>query len=333
MTSTVPSLSERYLLTQSGKLLTQSGKLLIEKIYKDFPNPSDRPDIDQVEELIEQYRRVKTINNGTFAEVYLVEKNKQLYAMKVVEKRETSVTRDEPLSPRSNIEARIQLKIDLETVVKCYDFREDATRQVFLMEYVPKELFTELRIREVPFRKKEIVKIYRELIKTLKFCYENYGIIHRDIKSENILLTSDNHIKLGDFGFATANKTSKRWAGTSEYLPPEIIKQSSYDYKVDVWACGILLYEMFYLTTPFGELTHPLNNTEQDHLERIELYSRIIRLDYSFPSSSVTKISDSAKDLIQQQLKRKPEERLTYEQILDHPFLRHRRRKRKPTTD
>jgi NIMA (never in mitosis gene a)-related kinase len=81
-------------------------------------------------------------------------------------------------------------------------------------------------------------------------------IIHRDIKGQNVFITKNNMLKLGDFGIAKIlNKTMEKArtvVGTPYYLSPEIIESKPYSYKSDIWSMGVLLYEMCSLQPPFN---------------------------------------------------------------------------------
>jgi len=81
-------------------------------------------------------------------------------------------------------------------------------------------------------------------------------ILHRDLKSQNIFLTDNNFVKLGDFGIARVlNKTSELAStivGTPYYLSPEIIENKPYNFKSDIWSLGVLLYEMMARKQPFS---------------------------------------------------------------------------------
>ena len=82
------------------------------------------------------------------------------------------------------------------------------------------------------------------------------NIIHRDIKPKNILITSDNILKICDFGVSVkinsklTNFPNKK-VGTLHYLAPEVISEIIYDYKIDIWAYGCLLYQLISLELPF----------------------------------------------------------------------------------
>lgn len=96
-------------------------------------------------------------------------------------------------------------------------------------------------------------------------------IIHRDIKSENILLLSSNQLKICDFGFcAPFGDDQKRISqcGTQEYMCPEILNKQQQNDKVDVWCVGILLYEMIHNQSPFkGKSLR-----EQQNIQELEIY-------------------------------------------------------------
>ena len=133
-------------------------------------------------------------------------------------------------------------------------------------------------------------------------------IIHRDIKMENILLDEDFNIKLGDFGWAVHSPNSNirnTFCGTYAYLAPELCKKKDYDYKVDIWAFGILVYEMFFKRTPF------LSKDEK------KLQEKIIFEDLEFPAS----IDDNAMEIIKGCLEKNVRKRWNIDRVLKSKFF------------
>lgn len=98
-----------------------------------------------------------------------------------------------------------------------------------------------------------------EMILGIQYMHSK-GIVFRDIKPENVLITEDGHIKLADFGFAKRllnHSKTFTFCGTPEYMAPEILFKSGYDYSVDWWSLGVVIFEMLTGYSPFYD-TDPL---------------------------------------------------------------------------
>ncbi|KAJ1502301.1 hypothetical protein HMI56_002761 [Coelomomyces lativittatus] len=136
------------------------------------------------------------------------------------------------------------------------------------------------------------------------------GIVYRDLKPENILLTPDGHVVLTDFGLSkmvspTKNRT-KTFAGTAEYLAPEILKNQEYGFEVDWWSFGTLLYEMFFGVTPFWAENQAL------------MYKRVLEDPLLFPKFMPMDIQS----LIAGLLERNPCHRLTGTLVQSHGYFK-----------
>ncbi|CAB4032578.1 phosphorylase b kinase gamma catalytic chain, skeletal muscle heart isoform isoform X2 [Paramuricea clavata] len=156
-----------------------------------------------------------------------------------------------------------------------------------------------------------------EILTAVKYTHSK-NIVHRDLKPENILLNDKMTIKLSDFGFAKELKedeTLTDLCGTLGYLSPEVLRASMYDdqpgygFKVDLWACGVILFTLLSGCPPFW------------HRRQAVLIRSIIECRYQFSGAEWADISDSAKDLISKLLVSDPEERLSAEDCLKHPWL------------
>lgn len=100
-----------------------------------------------------------------------------------------------------------------------------------------------------------ILNWFTQICLAMKHCHDR-KILHRDLKAQNIFLTKNGIIKLGDFGIAKVLSSTVEKAvtivGTPYYLSPEIIQNSPYNFKSDIWSLGVLLYEMCALKPPFN---------------------------------------------------------------------------------
>ena len=253
----------------------------------------------------------KQLGSGSFGRVYLVSHNesKNLFALKVIDKRKLMVSYGK-LDIIYN-EINIHSKLSHENIIKLYNVHEDNENINIIMEYAENGNLFELISKEKNgLEESKAFDYFIQVVNAVYYLHNN-NIIHRDIKPENILIGNDNKIKLCDFGWAKELTLENRstFCGTVEYMAPEIVGSENYDYSVDIWSLGILLYELLFGHSPFRA-----NNTKN-----IILNIKTHELTYDDKNK---KISNSCKDLIQKLLVSNPQKRLKIKDILEHPFVK-----------
>lgn len=140
----------------------------------------------------------------------------------------------------------------------------------------------------------------------------NKNVLHRDIKSDNILYNGDGEIKITDLGFTCFLSEQAKWRqtkkGTPNWISPEIAAGISYSKEIDVWSFGCFAYELATGNPPFANIRN-----------RRQLVHNIINVDVPVITGNW---SDEFKDFVKCCLKRNPRERMEMRQLLfEHPFL------------
>ena len=253
----------------------------------------------------------KQLGSGSFGRVYLVSHNetKKLFALKIIDKRKLMVSYGK-LDIIYN-EINIHSKLDHENIIKLHNVHEDNDNINIIMEYAENWNLYELISKEkTGLNESKAFDYFIQVVNAVYYLHNN-NIIHRDIKPENILIGANDKIKLCDFGWAKELTLENRstFCGTVEYMAPEIVGSENYDYSVDIWSLGILLYELLYGHSPFKA-----NNTKN-----VILNIKTHELTYDDKNKVVSK---SCKDLIQKLLDSNPQKRLKIKDILEHPFVK-----------
>lgn len=254
----------------------------------------------------------KPLGKGKFGRVYCVRHRKTgfICALKAIEKSDIV---QHHLQRQLQREVEIQIRLDHPNLTKLYGYFYDDKRIYLAMEYmVNGELFKTLQTKGPIIEPLASYYIY-QVAEALEYLHQR-NIIHRDIKPENIVVGFNNVVKLADFGWSiVAPKGTRRrtLCGTLDYLPPEIVESKEYDSTVDVWALGVLTYELVVGTPPFEEAT--MNMTKK----------RILAGKVLFPADS--KSSAEVRDLVRRILVQNPKNRLTLEGIKNHPWMQKNR--------
>jgi serine/threonine protein kinase len=264
---------------------------------------------------LDNFNFLAVLGKGNFGKVMLAEtkRSRKLYAIKVL-KKEFIIENDEVESIRS--EKRVFLIANRERhpfLTNLHACFQTETRVYFVMEYISGGDLM-LHIQRGQFGTKRAQFYAAEVCLALKYFHEN-GVIYRDLKLDNILLTLDGHIKIADYGlckedmwYGTATST---FCGTPEFMAPEILLDKKYGRSVDWWAFGVLIYQMLLQQSPFrGE--------DED-----EIYDAILADEPLYP---IHMARDSV-SILQKLLTREPDQRLgsgptDAQEVMSQPFFR-----------
>ena len=194
------------------------------------------------------------------------------------------------------------------SVTKILETFETDKYMLIIMEYISGGNLQNFVKKRRKLCEKTARILYRQLIQGIKYIHSK-GIVHRDIKLENILLDLNNIVKICDFGVGKLTQKGQKLSdqcGTPVYMAPEIIKGDGYEgFPVDVWSSGIALYIMLSGNIPF--------NRDKIH----DLQSAILNLPYK----KIDDISDNANNLLEHILEKDPNKRYTPDDILEHPWM------------
>lgn len=202
---------------------------------------------------IGDYRLVDYIGAGGMGEVYRAVHSKigRVVAVKVL----TQSVPSPSFITRFHNEARIQASLHHHNIATLYDFLEFNGQPCIVMEYVDGETLTQRIGRFGSLPVEDALYIFQTVTEAIHYIH-GQGVLHRDIKSNNIKISSTGEVKLLDFGIAKSGDTPSMTRtgdviGTLEYLSPEQVKAGAADARSDIWALGTLLYEMMTGHLPF----------------------------------------------------------------------------------
>ncbi|CAO3563040.1 unnamed protein product [Mortierella alpina] len=251
--------------------------------------------------VVGNYHLGQLIGQGTYGKVKLATHalTGQQVAVKIVAKAHAAIITREIYHWRCLTHANIaHLHEVLTTESKIY----------LVTEYCPNGELLEALIRDGKCKPSLAKKWFRQICLALQYCHAK-KIVHRDLKLENILLDSQDNIKLIDFGFTReceSKKLLESYCGSAAYTAPEIIVGKKYSGpEADIWSLGVILYTLLAGYLPFD-----------DDNESV-VQDKIVDLDYEMPNELFCK---DAQDLIKSILKEEPTERFSIDQILSHPW-------------
>uniref|UniRef100_A0A6I8RXT3 Protein kinase domain-containing protein n=2 Tax=Xenopus tropicalis TaxID=8364 RepID=A0A6I8RXT3_XENTR len=295
--------------------------LQIPELGSDFDNKiqgAEGPSISPVEPRspsLDHFNLGQVLGEGGFGKVFLAQhKNTEvLYAIKALKK-------DQVLE-KGNLDSVFHEKEILQRVsssehpflVSLHGTFQTASHLFYVMEYLPGGDMFEF-IRSVELEEPDVMFYTACIVLGLEALHQ-LGIVHRDLKLENLLLDRDGYLKIVDFGlskdrFGYSDRTNTI-CGTKTYMAPEIYLKLGYGMAADWWALGITVYIMLLYELPFN------------HKDPVEQMMSILYDDISLPED----LSEDASTLIKELLEKDPEFRLGSgdvgaEMVKEHPFFR-----------
>ena len=284
-------------------------KNLFFDLIEEEKSEQDKEDSESNREYnIGNYKIKYTLGQGTFGKVKLgiYIPNSEKVAIKILEKNRI-IEKDDEIRVKREFEMLAQFShLNVILVAEIFE-SEDSYYSV--MEFCEGgELFNYI-VKKNCLSEEESAFFFFQLINGLEYIH-SLGIVHRDLKPENLLLTSEHILKIIDFGLSNYFKSGQANllstpCGSPCYASPEMVAGKKYDgFKIDVWACGIILYAMLCGYLPFED---PDNEV---------LFKKILECKLEFPNY-VNKLSI---DLIEKILVTDPEKRITIKEIKKHPF-------------
>uniref|UniRef100_A0A8D1F3F0 non-specific serine/threonine protein kinase n=1 Tax=Sus scrofa TaxID=9823 RepID=A0A8D1F3F0_PIG len=258
---------------------------------------------------MEKYVRVQKIGEGSFGKAILVksiEDGRQYVIKEINISRMSNKEREE-----SRREVAVLANMKHPNIVQYRESFEENGSLYIVMDYCEGgDLFKRINAQKgILFQEDQILDWFVQICLALKHVHDR-KILHRDIKSQNIFLTKDGTVQLGDFGIARVLNSTVELArtciGTPYYLSPEICENKPYNNKSDIWALGCVLYEMCTLKHAF----------EAGNMKNLVL--KIIS--GSFPPVSLH-YSYDLRSLLSQLFKRNPRDRPSVNSILEKGFI------------
>ncbi len=154
--------------------------------------------------------------------------------------------------------------------------------------------------------------LLRELASGLQYLH-SYDIMHRDLKPQNLLITEDGHLKLGDFGFARSlprDDMAATLCGSPLYMAPEVLSRQRYDAKCDLWSVGCIAWEMLTGSPPF---------TASTPMELLDVINSSLPV---LPPAVAESLPPPLTELLMLLLRRDPANRISFVEFFAHPVVR-----------
>ena len=202
------------------------------------------------------YEVLKVVGKGAFGQALLVRHQSSHVAFVAKEIDMTNMSKRDIDGSRNEVAVLAQL--DHPNITKFIESFENGNKIYIIMEYadggdLAAKIKKQKRELRKPFTEDQILTYFIQVCLALKHLHKKH-ILHRDLKTMNVFLTSSDVVKLGDFGVSKQLGTvglANTVCGTPYYFSPEMCRNEPYSSKCDVWSLGVMLYELIMLTKPF----------------------------------------------------------------------------------
>ncbi len=261
------------------------------------------------------YDLKEVIGKGKFGVVNLGihKKTQQQVAVKIINKDSITTIEDKELV---RIEIGILKLCHHPNVVRLLDHLENEDYIFIVTEYIEGGTLGQyFKKKNFNFSERQASSIMSQIANGVKYLHK-YGIVHRDLKPDNIMITQQNDfgiVKIMDFGLSKIVSTQEKMVdgyGTLSYVAPEVLLRTPYNKEVDIWSMGIILYYMLCGHLPFK------GNKE------VIIAEKIVNDDLEFDEDEWEVRSKKVRELIISCLKKEPEERITIDDFLNHPWFK-----------
>ncbi|KAI8830015.1 kinase-like domain-containing protein [Chytriomyces cf. hyalinus JEL632] len=282
------------------------------------PNPNSLPSIVSAARSerpkFGPYQLKQTLGEGQFGKVKLATdtRSERMVAIKFLKK---ARVRDNADRRKIMREIAMLQMLDHPFVVSLLEVVETASYIGLVLEYAPGgELFHYIMAQPSGhLGEREGCKFFAQLAAGVSYMHF-MGIVHRDLKLENLLLGPDNNILISDFGFAnTSSEHMATQCGSPSYAAPELVSNADYvGVSVDIWSCGVILYGMLCGYLPYDD---DPSNPDSENIQRLYQYIRTTVLTYP------PFISNTVRHLMSIMLVPNPQNRAKMSDILSHSWL------------
>jgi Protein kinase domain len=242
---------------------------------------------------IDDFELLKVLGRGSFGKVLLARRGEELVALKIIRKTKAAEGNNAVYLEAERWCLEMARVSDNPFLLKSRGCFQSETHLFFVIEFISGGDLMHHAGQRV-FSDEEIRFILAELVLALEFLHEK-GVMYRDMKLDNIMISSDGHVRLADFGLCSLGKSvAYTFCGTLANVAPEVIAEEGYGKEADWWGLGVVAYQMILSEQPF------VGNTPQELCESIA----------NNPPQSLNLLGGETRDFVSRLLTKDPKKRL-----------------------